>query len=62
MTGTYLFLDAPIEETIEYIKECAVRARSGWVNATKIREYVAGAIANFTPANAGKPLLQQSFY
>jgi len=39
MTGTYLFLDAPIEETIEYIKECAVRARSGWVNATKIREY-----------------------
>lgn len=54
--GTYLFLDAPIEETIEYIKECATRARSGWVNATKIREYVAGAIANFTPANAGPQL------
>ncbi|KAL0051560.1 hypothetical protein WJX82_009808 [Trebouxia sp. C0006] len=54
--GTYLFLDAPIEETIEYIKECALRARSGLINATKIREYVAGAISNFTPANAGPQL------
>lgn len=58
LTGTYLFLDADIEATIEYIKDCAREARSGLINATKIRKYVAGAIANFTPRNAGKNSLQ----
>lgn len=59
MTGTYLFLDADIESTIEYIKECATRARSGLLNATKIREHVAGAIANYQPPNAGKTTLHR---
>lgn len=55
-TGTYLFLDADIEATIEYIKVCAEKARSKLRNIPKIREYVAGAIANFTPPHAGDKL------
>ena len=61
LTGTYLFLDADIESTIEYIKACATRARSGLLNATKIREYVAGAIANYQPPNAGKTTLHMGY-
>lgn len=52
-TGTYLFLDAKIEDTVAYVKECAKKARSSWLAATRIREYVAGAIDQFQPDNAG---------
>lgn len=53
LPGTYLFLDAKIDETVEYIKKCAVRARSSPRNAFRISEYVAGAIEQFTPPGAG---------
>ena len=54
--GTYLFLDADIDKTVQYIKKCAIRARSNHRDATRIREYVAGAIDNFLPKDidAGK--------
>lgn len=52
-TGTYLFLDADIEATVEYVKRCAQKARTGWLAATRIRDYVAGAIDEFQPENAG---------
>ena len=54
--GTYLFLDADIEKTVDYIKECAKRARSNWRDATRIRVYLAGAIDRFLPKDidAGK--------
>ena len=52
-TGTYLFLDADIKGTVAYVKDCARQARSSWVAATRIRDYVAGAIDQFQPENAG---------
>ena len=54
-SGTYLFLDAPIEDTVEYVKQCAVKARSSLIGATRIRDYVAGAIDRFQPQGAGSP-------
>ncbi|KAL3142991.1 hypothetical protein ABBQ38_003272 [Trebouxia sp. C0009 RCD-2024] len=54
--GTYLFLDADIEATVEYVKRCAQKARTGWLAATRIRDYVAGAIDEFQPENAGPAL------
>ena len=53
LAGTYLFLDADIEKTVTYIKECAERARSSFRNAFRISEYVAGAIDRFNPPGAG---------
>lgn len=52
-TGTYLFLDADIEATVSYVKECAQKARASWVAATRIRDYVEGAIDKFQPQGAG---------
>lgn len=52
-SGTYLFLDAPIEATVSYVKDCAVKARSSLIGATRIRDYVAGAIDKFQPEGAG---------
>lgn len=34
---------ADIDACVEYIKDCAVRARSSWRNALRISEYVQGA-------------------
>lgn len=52
--GTYLFLDADIEGTIEYIKDCATRARQSIRGALSISTYVGGAIDRFQPAGAGE--------
>ena len=62
VAGTYLFLDADIEKTIEYIKECAGKARKSLLAATKIRKYVAGAIDRFQPDDAGTQHLHRATF
>jgi hypothetical protein len=55
--GSFLFLEeVDIDACVEYVKECAVRARSSWRDALRISEYVQGAIDRFQPPGAAKRL------
>ena len=58
--GTYLFLDASISRTIEYIQECAKEARSSWRKTFAIKRYALGAIERFSPAQSGQLSLMNS--
>ncbi|KAK9806909.1 hypothetical protein WJX72_007180 [[Myrmecia] bisecta] len=51
--GAFLFMDQNIDEVVEYIYECAARARSHWWNAFKIAQYVRGAIDRFISPECG---------
>lgn len=55
--GSFLFLqEADIDACVEYVLECAERARTSWRNALRISEYVKGAIDKFQPPGAAKRL------
>ena len=56
-----MFLDTNIAETLEYIKDRAEEARASWWSTIfslyKIRQYLAGAMEESLPENAGTLLV-----
>ena len=57
--ASYLFLDVDVGKTVEYICDCASYARSHWLGPLKIKQYVRGAVRNFSPPDAGALFLKK---
>ena len=56
--GSYLYHDADIDATIEYILKCAATARTSWRACLDIKTYVRGAIKAFATPDLGAPPLR----